>query len=93
MTENKDRNLLPHSLILKDRKEISLTGVTDVDSFDENSIVAYTNYGELTINGNELHISALNTDSGELSIDGEITSLIYLDNKPKAEGFFKKVFR
>ena len=92
MTENKDR-LLEHNLILKDRKEISLTGVTDVDSFDENSVVAYTDYGELTISGNNLHIGALDTEKGELSIDGEISSLCYLDNRPKSEGFFRKVFR
>ena len=92
MTENKDR-LLEHNLILKDRKEISITGVTDVDSFDENSVVAYTNFGELTISGNNLHIGALDTEKGELSIDGEITSLCYLDNRPKSEGFFRKVFR
>lgn len=92
MTEYKDKTM-PHSLILKDRKEISLTGVTDVDSFDENSIVAYTDFGELTIGGNNLHISTLNTETGELSIDGEISSLNYLDNRPRSEGFFKKVFR
>lgn len=92
MTDNREK-LLPHSVILKDRKEISLTGVTDVDSFDESSIVAYTDFGELTISGSNLHISTLNTDTGDLTIDGEISSLIYLDNKPKAEGFFKKVFR
>ena len=92
MTEYKDK-AMPHSLILKDRKELSITGVTDVDSFDENSIVAYTDYGELTIGGNNLHIITLNTDTGELSIDGEVSSMVYLDNRPKAEGFFKKVFR
>ena len=92
MTEYKDKTM-PHSLILKDRKEISLTGVTDVDSFDENSIVAYTDFGELTIGGNNLHISTLNTETGELSSDGEISSMIYLDNRPRSEGFFKRVFR
>ena len=92
MTENKER-LLEHNLILKERKEISLTGVTDVDSFDESSIVAYTNYGELTISRNNLHIRALDTEKGELSVDGEISSLCYLDNRPNSEGFFRKVFR
>lgn len=92
MTEYKDKSM-PHSLILKDRKELTVTGVTDVDSFDENSIVAYTDYGELTIGGNNLHINTLNTDTGELSIDGEVSSMLYLDNRPKAEGFLRKVFR
>lgn len=93
MNENKDKIALPHNLIMKDRNELSVTGVTDVDSFDETSIVAYTHCGELTINGNNLHISSLNVDSGELSVDGEISSLVYLDNKPKATSFFGKVFR
>ncbi len=90
---SKDRIIMPHNLILKDRRELNLSGVTDVDSFDETSIVAYTDYGELTINGNELHIGSLNTETGELTVSGEISSLIYLDNRPKSTGFFSRVFR
>ena len=39
---NKDKIRLPHNLILKDRGELTLSGVTDVDSFDETTIIAYT---------------------------------------------------
>ncbi len=91
MTENKIK--MPHSLILKDRSQLTLSGVTDVDSFDENLITAYTDYGELTVKGEGLHISVLNTDTGELSIDGKVSSLTYLENQPKATSFFSKVFR
>ena len=91
MTENKIR--MPHSLVLKDRGQLTLTGVTDVDSFDENLITAYTDYGELTVKGENLHISMLNTDTGDLSIDGNVSSLVYLDNQPKSASFFSKVFR
>ena len=91
MTENKIR--MPHSLILKDRGQLTLTGVTDVDSFDENLITAYTDYGELTVKGENLHISMLNTDTGDLSIDGNVSSLVYLDNQPKSASFLSRVFR
>ncbi len=91
MTENKIK--MPHSLILKDRSQLTVSGVTDVDSFDENLITAYTDYGELTIKGEELHISVLNIDTGDLSIEGKISSLVYLDNQPKSTSFFSKVFR
>ena len=91
MTENKIR--MPHSLILKDRSQLTLSGVTDVDSFDENLITTYTDYGELTVKGEGLHISVLNTDTGELSIDGNVSSLTYLENLPKSTSFFSKVFR
>ncbi len=90
---NEDKIKLPHSLILKDRSQLTLSGVTDVDSFDESTIVAYTDYGELTVKGENLHISMLNIDTGDLSIDGRISSLTYLENQPKSTSFFGKVFR
>ncbi len=83
----------PHSLILKDRASLTLSGVTDVDSFDETAIIAYTDYGELTVKGTELHISMLNIDTGDLSIDGNISSLCYLENRPAATSLFSKIFR
>ena len=88
MTENKIK--MPHSLILKDRSQLTLSGVTDVDSFDENIITAYTDYGELTVKGEGLHISILNIDTGELSIDGTVASLSYLENQPRSTSFFSK---
>ncbi len=90
---NKDKIKLPHNLILKDRSELTLSGVTDVDSFDEATIIAYTDYGELTINGAGLHISSLDIDKGEMSVDGKISSLVYVDQGPKSQSFFSKVFR
>ncbi len=93
MNENKDKIMMPHNVIMRDRGELSLSGVTDVDSFDESTIIAYTDYGELTISGANLHISSLNIDKGELSVDGRISSLSYIDAQPNKGGFFSKVFR
>ena len=90
---NEDKIKMPHGLILKDRAQLTLSGVTDVDSFDESAIVAYTDYGELTVKGENLHISMLNIDTGDLSIDGRVSSLTYLENQPKSTSFFGKVFR
>ena len=93
MTDSKDKIILPHNVIMKDRSELSLSGVTDVDSFDETTVIAYTDYGELTITGANLHISSLNIDKGELSIDGRISSLSYIDQQPNKGGFLSRVFR
>lgn len=90
---NEDKIKMPHSLIMKDRSQLTISGVTDVDSFDEVAIIAYTDYGELTVKGENLHISMLNIDTGELSIDGTVSSLTYLDNRPQSTSFFSKVFR
>ncbi len=93
MTENKDKLILPHNIILKDRKNLTVTGVTDVDSFDESVITAYTDMGELTIKGSELKINKLSTETGELFVDGNISSLSYTDNAPRNTSFFGKIFR
>lgn len=93
MTDESNKIIAPHNLFLEDRKKLSLTGVTDVDSFDEATIIAYTDYGELTISGTNLHIGKLNIEAGELSVDGNIVSMTYIDQAPKSTGFFGKMFR
>lgn len=93
MTDDNNRIISPHSIVLEDRKKLSVTGVTDVDSFDETAITAYTDYGELTISGTSLHIDRLSIEEGELCVEGNISSLVYTDSSPKNVGFFGKMFR
>lgn len=92
MTEEKTINM-PHNLILEERKRLSISGVTDVDSFDEQTVIAYTVKGEITVRGWDLHINKLSLDVGELTIDGEISSLTYTDVKQKSGGLFSKLMR
>lgn len=93
MTDEKKMPKLPHSIIMEDRRKLSVTGVTDIDSFDEQTIIAITDMGEITIRGWNLHITKLNLEQTELLVDGEISSLTYTDTRPKAKGFFAKVLR
>lgn len=93
MTDEKNIQKLPHNIIMEERKKLSVSGVTDIDSFDEQSIIALTAMGELTIRGWNLHITRLNLEQGELMVEGEIASLVYTDVRPKAQGFFSKVLR
>ena len=93
MTDDKKMVKLPHSIIMEDRKKLSVSGVTDIDSFDEQTIIAITDLGELTIRGWDLHITRLNLEQGELLVDGEVSSLTYTDVRPQAKGFFAKVLR
>ncbi|SDB29331.1 sporulation protein YabP [Ruminococcaceae bacterium FB2012] len=72
-----------HSLILENRSRLELTGVTDVDRFDEQEIALFTQQGELTIRGSGLHINEMSVGSGKLSVEGEVTALIYGDKDRK----------
>lgn len=84
---------MPHNLVMEDRGSLSITGVTDVDSFDENTIIVFTDLGELTVRGEELHIKNLNIEAGEVLLEGKISSLTYSDNVQNQTGFFSRIFR
>lgn len=94
MSEEKSKGKMSHNLMLDNRKSLSISGVSDVDSFDEQIVVVYTDIGELTIKGKNLHINKLNIDVGEMQIEGQIDSLVYNDNKPLSEGgLFSRLFK
>ncbi len=93
MAEEKKMASMPHNLVLEDRRLLTVSGVSDVDSFDEETVVVFTDLGELTIRGANLHINRLSVDVGELTVEGNIAALIYSDDTPKNGGFFSRVFR
>ena len=93
MTEKKENAVRsPNIITLQNRSDLTVSGVNDVDSFDEKSVVAYTDYGQLTIQGERLNIKRLSVETGELTVEGEISALIYTENRPR-ENVFKRLFR
>ena len=93
ITDEKPAAKGPHNVILEDRKRISITGVKDVDSFDEETVIVFTDLGELTVRGKDLHINRLSVEVGELTLEGSISALIYSEEAAKSGGFFSRVFR
>ncbi len=93
MAEEKRMQSMPHNLVLEDRKMLTVSGVSDVDSFDEQTVIVFTDMGELTVRGSNLHINRLSVEVGELTVEGNIAALIYSDEPPKSGGFFSRVFR
>ncbi|MBR6786015.1 MAG: sporulation protein YabP [Clostridia bacterium] len=87
------KTAMPHNLVLEDRRLLTLSGVSDVDSFDEETVVVFTDMGELTIRGADLHINRLSVEIGELTVEGKISALIYSQDAAPKGGFFSRVFR
>ena len=85
-----EKSMAEHSVSLTSRKTLVLTGIEDVISFDENGLLLQTGDGTLTIDGNEIHIVALSVESGELSVEGRICGLYYVDKTVKKSGFFTR---
>lgn len=83
------------NVILENRKKLSVTGVIDVESFDEECVNLYTETGLLHIKGNSLKISKLSVESGDVCVEGEVSSLLYTDDEPGEKGLsvLKKLFK
>ena len=92
-TEDRAAQSMPQNIIMEDRKSLSVTGVSDVDSFDEQTITVFTELGELSVRGADLHITKLSVETGELTVDGRIDALIYTQEQPKSGGLFARMFR
>lgn len=91
-----ENKTLPHSLILEDKSKLSISGVTEVDTFDEAKIVLFTEDDTLEVEGADLHIQKLNVADGEMLIEGEINSMIYSGKEhdfSKGKGFFKRLIQ
>lgn len=83
---------LPHDLRLDNRSRLSVSGVKDVETFDEAVVVLRTVRGLLVVRGERLQLQALSIDGGQITVNGLIDSLSY-EEEQKTAGFFRRLFR
>ena len=83
-----------HNAILENREKLLRSGVTEIDSFDDRTVILYTQLGELVVLGRELHVQQLSTASGEVQIEGEIRALRYGDrDRTASQSFLGRLLR
>lgn len=84
-----------HDVVMRGRRLLEITGVKQVESFDNEEFLLETVMGFLSIRGQNLQMKNLDVDKGIVSIKGKIFDLIYLDDHSgeKAKGFFSKLFK
>lgn len=83
-----------HEIRIGMRKEMSITGVKEVVSFDENCVALKSTCGEMSIEGSALKVGTLDTDRGIVTLDGKIDAVYYtVNNEEEKRGFFSKIFR
>jgi sporulation protein YabP len=83
----------PHNLILEGRRRLSVSGVEDVESFDEREVVLSTFSGMLIVKGEDLQIEKLSLDGGELVLEGEVESMTYEARQREKGGFWARLFK
>ena len=83
---------LPHKLTLNERKSLTMTGVTEVVSFDDTAVVLHTCLGTLEIQGQQLQLKTLSIDGGQVAVEGHISALYYEEPRP-AGGFWSRLLK
>lgn len=83
-----EENRLPHKLSLDERKSLTTTGVSEVVSFDESTIVLRTGLGTLVVQGTDLKLKALSLDGGNVAVTGNISALLYEEQRMRPRRLF-----
>ena len=78
-----------HTLAMENRKRAALTGVSEVLAFDENQVILMTDLGEIALTGEELHVTKLMLEEGQLTVEGKIDSVFYTQ-APRRRGLFRR---
>lgn len=82
-----------HRITLEERERLSVSGVEEVESFDDATIVMATSKGTLVVRGSGLHIEQLSLNGGDLLVDGFVESLTYEDEGGERGGLLARLFR
>lgn len=87
-----DNLQLPHKLTLNERNKLTLSGVTEVVSFDDTTVALHTALGILEVQGQELKLKNLSIEGGQMEVTGHITGLFYEEPRPTG-GFWGRLFK
>ena len=86
-----DPMMLPHRLTLNERHQLTMTGVTEVVSFDDTAVVLRTELGTLTVHGQQLQLKTLSVDGGQIAVEGSVTAIVYEEPRHKT-GLLGRLF-
>ena len=87
-----DKLNLPHKIIIDERKNLNISGVSEVKNFDDETLMLDTVLGSLTVKGDGMRIVSFNTQTGDLIAEGKIHAVAYSSDTVKG-GFFSRIFR
>lgn len=87
-----DTDQITHHILLESRNNLTISGVEEVESFDDSTITMHTVQGTLIIQGQGLHIEKLSLDGGDLKVEGQVDSLSYENTSPNSGGFWSRLF-
>lgn len=81
------------NVIIENRKRLNISGVKDVSSFDDETILLDTALGKMTVKGEGLHIESFNTTTGDLTAIGKVHAVVYMSDAKTSGGFLSRLLR
>ncbi len=84
---------LPHNIIMENRSKVSISGVENAESYNESEVILHTSKGILIIRGDAMTLSKLNLDSGEITVNGRICALEYVEPRKSGGTILGKLFK
>jgi len=82
-----------HNILLENRSKAAISGVKDVESFDENEVIISTTRGTLFVKGEDLRVGKLSLDTGDIVVEGLINNFEYEDEAKPSGGLFSRLFK
>ena len=94
MNDNKQTAIARHELALKDRRPMTVSGVKEIVSFDEQSVHMLTEGGDLAVDGDGLRVKVLDLERGQVALEGRIDGVNYLVEEPsERRGFWSRLVK
>ncbi len=93
MPEEKRTVRTTHNVIMENRSKLNISGIRDVDSFDDQTVILDMEDGQLTVRGDALHIGRFSVETGEISVEGKIFALVYSENGAARGSVFSRLFK
>ncbi len=88
-----EENYSSQNIIVESRKRLEISGVKDVISFDEETLLLDSVMGKITVKGEGMHIESFNTESGDLTASGKVHAVVYMSDVKSEGGFLSRLFR
>lgn len=88
-----EQETVQHSLKIEKREKAEISGIKDVEYFNENEILAVSTMGNILIKGEHLHIDCLNTETQVMNVSGTVCAIIYSKNRNDKKSILDRIFR
>ncbi len=82
-----------HNIIIEGRKKLNISGVKEVISFDDETMMLDSAMGKITVKGDNLNIISFNNDSGDLNATGQVYAVVYISDTKQSGGFLSRLFK